>query len=119
MLDDTTTIQMIKQMIRSFGDARDWGQYHTPKNLTMGLAGESTELLELFLWVDSQASVAELEKRRQEVEFEAADVALYLLQLCSRYNIDLSKAIEQKMKINEEKYPLNKAKGRWEKYTKL
>lgn len=119
MLDETTTLESIKQKIRAFGDARDWGQYHTPKNLSMGLAGEAAELLEIFLWVDSQTSKAELDIKRKEVEHELADVALYVLQFCARYNIDLAKAIDEKMKLNEEKYPLSKAKGRWEKYTKL
>lgn len=119
MLDDTTTIQTLKQRIRDFGDAREWGQYHVPKNLSMGLAAEAAELMEIFLWVDSKASVEELENKRQEVEHEVADVALYLFQFCSRYNIDLADAIEQKMKINEQKYPVDKAKGRWTKYNKL
>ena len=119
MLDDTTTIQQLKQQIRAFGDARDWGQYHTPKNLSMGIAAEAAELLEFFLWVDSQSSITQLKEKRQAVEHEVADVALFLFNFCSRYNIDLSAAIEQKMTINEQKYPISKAKGRWEKYTKL
>lgn len=119
MLDETTTIESVKQRIRAFGDARDWGQYHTPKNLSMGLAGEAAEFLELFLWVDSQASKMVLDTKRKEAEHELADIALYLFQICSRYNIDLSKAIDEKMQINAEKYPIDKAKGRWEKYTKL
>ena len=78
MLDDTTTIQTLKQLIRNFSDERNWGQFHLPKNLSMALGAEAAELMELFLWVDSKASVEELEKRRTEVEHELADIALYL-----------------------------------------
>lgn len=119
MLDDTTTIESIKQKIRIFSDERDWGQFHSPKNLSMAIAAEAAELMELFLWIDSKNSSAELDIKRQEVSHEVADIALYLALFCSRYNIDLSAEIEKKMAINAQKYPITKSHGRWEKYTKL
>lgn len=119
MNDKTTTVETLKEIIRTFTDARDWGQFHTPKNLSMAVAAEAAELMEIFMWVESKASVEELEKNREDVEHEVADIAAYLLILCSRYNIDLAAAFEQKMKINGLKYPLEKAKGVSTKSTKL
>lgn len=119
MSDQTTTIQAIKDMFTQFVDERDWGQFHTPKNLSMAIAAEAAELMEIFTWIENRASIEELEKNRTDVEYEAADIALLLLALCSRYKIDLADAIERKMRINAMKYPVEKAKGRSTKYTHL
>ncbi len=119
MIDSTTTLEELKRKMLAFADEREWGQFHTPKNLTMALAVEAAELMELFMWVDSQESKNIMETDREKIEHEVADVAAYLLALCGRYNIDLSSAFERKMELNSRKYPIEKAKGRYTKYTQL
>jgi NTP pyrophosphatase (non-canonical NTP hydrolase) len=119
MNDKITTIEDLKKIKRSFVEERNWEQFHTPKNITMALAVEAAELMELFIWSDTQESIQELEKKREEVEHEVADVLAYLLSLCSRYDIDLTQAFEKKMKLNAEKYPIEKSKGRSTKYSNL
>ncbi len=119
MEDSKTTINDLKTLVKKFVEARDWQQWHSPKNVSMQIATEAAELMELFLWVDSQESFAEVEKHREAVEHEVADVAHALLSFCIRANIDLASAIQKKMIHNEKKYPIEKAKGNRLKYTQL
>lgn len=120
MTDQKTTLAELKAFMKAFVDERDWGQFHSPKNLSMALAAEAAELMEHFLWVDgNKASVETLEKKREEIEHEVADIFAYLLAFCARYNIDLSAAYERKMTLNAAKYPVEKAKGSSEKYTEF
>lgn len=119
MPDNTTTIEMLKKTVEKFTQDRDWQQFHSPKNLSMALASEAAEVMDLFLWCDNAASFEELEKQRQDVEDEIADVAVVLLAFCIRHNIDLSKAIAHKQVKHAEKYPVEKCKGKSTKYNKL
>ncbi len=119
MNDSTTTIETLKEKVKKFIEERDWQQFHNPKNLSMALVSEATEVLDLFLWCDNEESYKELEKRRQEVENEIADVATVLLAFCNHHNIDLSKAITAKQVEQAKKYPVEKCKGKWTKYTEL
>lgn len=119
MSDSVTTIEKLKNDVRAFVEDRDWSQFHSPKNLSMAIVSEATELLDLFLWCDNEASFAELEARRQHVEDEVADIAFAVLAFCVRHNIDLSKAIAHKQIEKAAKYPVEKCKGRWTKYTEL
>ena len=119
MNDQKTTIHELKKYMQDFKAARGWGIYNTPKNLSIAIAIEAAELMEHFMWVDKEESEAILEKKREEIEHEVADIFAYMLSLCAGYNIDLSAAFERKMKINAEKYPIEKAKGRHEKYNEL
>src|SRR5687768_43485 len=96
MSDAVTTIESLKNDVKKFIEDRDWQQFHSPKNLSMGIASEAAELLDLFLWCESAASYEELEKRRQDVEDEVGDIAYMLLAFCVRHNIDLSKAMAHK-----------------------
>lgn len=119
MTDSKNTIDDLKQIIKKYVEERDWQQFHTPKNLSMNIAAEAAELMELFLWVESSDSHNELEKNRAAVEDEVADVANGLINFCLRNNIDLSAAIEKKMAKNALKYPVEKSKGKTTKYTLL
>ncbi|MBA2306587.1 nucleotide pyrophosphohydrolase [Candidatus Dependentiae bacterium] len=119
MTDATTTLEDLKKKMLSFADEREWGQFHTPKNLTMALAVEAAELMELFMWLDAQESIHAMETNREAIEQEVADVAAYLVALCGRYKIDLATAFERKMELNSQKYPVEKSKGRSTKYTQL
>jgi dCTP diphosphatase len=118
-MDATTTVETLKNDVKKFIEDRDWQQFHSPKNLSMSLVSEATELMDLFLWCESAASYAELEKRRQDAEDEVADVAIVLLAFCVRHNIDLSKAIAHKRIKAALNYPIEKCKGKSVKYTEL
>ncbi len=115
MPDTTTTLAALKEAVRRFAAERDWEQFHSPKNLTMGLAVEAAELMEHFLWVEGEVSrqVIDDKARLAEVADELADVAVYLLNLSNTLNIDLSEAILVKIAKNAVKYPAEKYKGRY------
>ena len=119
MSDTTTTIEALKNEVAKFIEDRDWQQFHSPKNVSMALASEVAELMDFFLWCDNAGSYEELEKHRQEVEDEVADIAFALLCFCNQNNIDLSKALAHKQIEKARKYPIEKSKGRWTKYTAL
>lgn len=104
------------EKILKFRKVRDWEQYHLPKNLAISLVLEAAEVLELFQWTkDHNLS----EERREEMSDELADVYCWLLLLAHDFNIDLDQALEQKLKKNEGKYPVEKSKGKSTKYDKL
>lgn len=111
---------IIKQ-INSFRDARDWQQFHDPKNMAEATVIEASELLEHFLWKNKEevAEYIKIEKNKDEIADEIADTMNFLLLLSEELKIDLEKAIENKLKKNEKKYPVNKSKGKSTKYTKL
>jgi dCTP diphosphatase len=119
MADATTTVESLKNDVKKFVEDREWQQFHSPKNLSMALASEAAEVMDLFLWCDNAASYEELENRRQDVEDEIADVAVALLAFCVRHNIDLSKAIAHKRIEHARKYPIEKCKGKSTKYDRL
>ncbi|AVQ31728.1 nucleotide pyrophosphohydrolase [Fusobacterium varium] len=106
----------IKENVKKFRDDREWSQFHNPKDLAISLSIEAAELLECFQWKSS----AEAEKNNyQDIRYEMADVAIYLLLMCDKMGINLLDAIEEKMKLNEKKYPVEKAKGCSKKYNEL
>ena len=119
MADTTTTVESLKNDVKKFVEDREWQQFHSPKNLSMAIVSESSELMDLFLWCESAASYEELEKRRQDVEDEVADIAVLVLAFCVRHNIDLSSAIAHKRIEAARKYPIEKCKGKATKYTEL
>jgi len=111
----------LKQRVLAFAQERDWEQFHSPKNLSMALAAEAAELMENFLWMSPEDSLQAANEpgRRTAVEQELADVVIYALQFANRTGIDLATAITEKMAENARKYPVEKARGRSEKYTEL
>ncbi len=111
--------QTIEQMIQKFSQDRDWEQFHSPKNLSMALSVEASELLEIFQWLTEEQSYNLNDSKKQHAKEEVADIAIYLLRICMKLNINLEEAIIEKMKKNEEKYPVEKAKGSAKKYTEL
>lgn len=116
----TKDIQAITQALLAFRDQRDWGQFHTPKDLAISLSLEASELLECFQWKDNKAVEAMLKgETPEEIKDELADVASYLLLLCAELDVDLMEAVEKKMHKNALKYPVEKAKGHARKYDKL
>lgn len=117
--DKTITIQHLKEVVEQFVNERDWQQYHSAKNLSISIACESAELLELFQWVELQDSHEIVTKRKIEVEHELADIVTAVICFCNRYNIDLSTIIMQKLEHNKQKYPIEKSKGKFTKYTQF
>lgn len=112
----TLTSLRIRQ--RRFAEARDWPQFHTPKNLAMALSVESAELLECFQWLTPEQSAQLAGRERHAVEEEIADVLLYLLRLSDVLGIDLLQAAQRKIAVNARKYPVAVARGSARKYSR-
>lgn len=114
-------IELLKSKLRAFAQERDWDQFHSPKNLAMALAGEAGELLEHFQWLTEEQSrtLAADAGKRAKVSEEVADIAIYVVRLCDKLDIDLESAVERKMAANAAKYPVALAKGNATKYTEL
>lgn len=102
----------VRQRLRLFAQARDWEQFHSPKNLAMALVAEVGELVELFQWLTEAQSQALADSQREAVEQELADVLLYLVRLADRLDVDLLAAAERKIELNERKYPAALVRGR-------
>ena len=116
-MDKETTVADLREIVRQFVSERDWQQFHAPKNLSMALSIEASELMEHFQWLtveDSRAIHRDAEVI-SEVADEMSDVMCYLLALANELNIDLSDAIRNKMKKNIEKYPATEYQGRYKK----
>ena len=110
--------ELIKNL-RNFAQKRDWDQFHSPKNLAMALSVEVAELVEHFQWL-TQAESDNLDPAKlAEIKEEIADVLIYLTRLADQLGIDPVQAAEEKMRLNEKKYPVEKAKGNAAKYTDL
>jgi len=109
----------IKQRLREFAEARDWEQFHSPKNLSMALSAEVAEIVEHFQWLTEEQSKNLPKDKLDEVETELADTLIYLIRLADKLDIDLLKAAKNKIDINEQKYPVEKSKGNAKKYTEL
>lgn len=116
MNDDTTTVTQLRERIRAFVAARQWHEYHAPKNLTMALAIEVSELMEHFQWLTTEESrtICEDAVKREMVCDELADVIGYALAIANELGIDVSTAMREKMVKNEAKYPAEQYRGRYE-----
>ena len=109
----------LRAAIRTFAQARDWEQFHTPKNLVMALSVETAELMEHFQWLTPTQSTSLDAKTKAEVAQEIGDVLIYLTRLADVMGIDPLQAAFDKIEINALKYPVDKAKGNNTKYDKL
>ncbi len=114
-----TTIEALTSQIRAFRDARDWRQFHNPKELAVAITAEAGELLQHFVWQSAEQSDRRVTERRAEIESEIADVAILLFELADNCQIDLAAAMRAKLARNEERYPVAKAKGSNKKYNEL
>lgn len=113
----TNSLVDLTTQIRDFADARDWQQFHSPKNLAAAMTVEAGEVLEHFQWLTETESESLGPEKRSEVELELADVLIYLVRLADRLGVDLIAAAARKIAINGEKYPVDQAKGSNKKYT--
>ena len=109
-------LEQIKATLQKFADDRDWDQFHSPKNLSMALSVEASELVECFQWLTEAQSQNLSPEQRQAVIDEMADVQIYLLRLATKLDVNLLEAAEQKIVKNAEKYPADKVKGSSKKY---
>lgn len=107
----------IQQRLLAFARERDWEQFHAPKNLAMALTVEAGELMEHFQWMSEAQSESLDDDKRREVAYELADVMIYGLRLAERLGVNLEQAIEEKIQINEKKYPADQVRGSARKYT--
>jgi NTP pyrophosphatase (non-canonical NTP hydrolase) len=112
-------LEEMTQRIVEFRDARDWRQFHSPKNLAASIVIESAELLELMQWSSDATLAEDVEARRGDIERELSDIMIYCLLMGHDLGIDVEAAITAKMLENERKYPLSKAGGSSRKYDKL
>src|ERR1700733_3874137 len=112
-------IEGLRDKLRQFAAERDWDQFHSPKNLAMALSVETAELLEHFQWLSDAESAALAPEKRVKIREELADVLLYLIRLADKLDIDLPTAAADKLSINAQKNPIQKARSSSKKYTEF
>jgi dCTP diphosphatase len=115
----TDSLQDLARQLDQFAAARDWQQFHSPKNLASALIVEAAELLEHFQWATEQQSRELSAEQRAAVGAEMADVLLYLVQLGNALGIDPVAAAQAKLKLNETRYPVDRARGSSRKHDEL
>ncbi len=112
-------INDITKKIIQFRDDRDWMQFHDPKNMAVSIILEASELLEHFQWKTREEVEKYVAQNKPEIKDEIADIALYLFELADNLGIGLAGAMEEKLKKNGLKYPVEKSRGKHTKYNKL
>ena len=110
-------LSKIAQQIREFRDARNWAQFHNPKDMAIAISIESSELLEHFLWKTPKEVEARTVSHREQIADEVADISIYLVELADILGIDLLAAMEAKIAKNSAKYPADQVRGSAKKYT--
>ncbi len=106
----------VRQRVRQFVVERDWDQFHSPKNLSMALIVEAAEMVEHFQWLTEEQSCDLSPDKLAEVELELADIQIYLLSLAEKLKLDIVAAVDKKLVLNAQKYPVSKARGNSKKY---
>jgi len=117
MVPMNTYLNDLKNRLQEFADERDWDQFHAPKNLVMALSVEASELLEHFQWLSEEQSRKLSPEQQQLVAYEMADIFIYLMRLAGKLDVDILKAVEEKIVMNAAKYPADKVRGSSRKYT--
>lgn len=112
-------MEELKSKLREFAKARDWDQFHSPKNLAMALSVEVAEIVEHFQWLTEEQSKNLLKDKLEKVEAELADTLIYLIRLADKLDIDLLAAAHGKIEVNQRKYPVDKTRGNAKKHTEL
>ena len=120
MNKEKLNLEKISERLKKFSKDRNWEQYHSPKNLAMALSVEVAELVEIFQW-SNDGGTKEIKdpETRKQIEEEIADIFNYLVKFVDLMDIDLEKISLEKIQKNDEKYPVEKSKGKSEKYNKL
>ena len=120
-MDSTTTVEELKGQVRAFCEAREWDQFHGPKDLAIGVATEAGELLEHFRFMSDEQATERISDpdRRPAVADELADVLFFVLRFAQRFNFDLHSVLLDKIAKNNQRYPVEKARGRNLKHSDL
>lgn len=113
-----TLVSLTKRIV-DFRNAREWKQFHNPKDLSLSLVLEATEVMEHFQWKSKEEMEKYVVTNKEDISNELADVLYWVLLMSSDLNIDVAGSLNKKMKINEAKYPVSKARGKHTKYNKL
>lgn len=113
------SIEEITARICAFRDARDWLQFHNPKDLAVAIAAEAGELMQPFVWKTPEQSEAILRDKHDAIRSEVADVAILLFEFAHNAGINLGQAMQDKLANNEQRYPVAKARGSNAKYNEL
>ena len=113
----TDSLQEIRSRIQALVEERDWQQFQSPKNLAMAMIVEAAELVEHFQWMTEQESREVSAEKKEQIGQELADTFVYMLRIADVLEIDLIDATNRKLDINAKKYPVEKARGRNDKYT--
>ncbi|MCL4497397.1 MAG: nucleotide pyrophosphohydrolase [Deltaproteobacteria bacterium] len=119
--DSQSTVAELKDAVREFCEKRDWDRYHNAKDLAIGIITEASELLEFFRFKDD-AEIRLLmndDEKLKEISHELADIFYFILRFSQKYGIDITESFEAKMKVNEVKYPVDKAWGSNKKYNEF
>jgi NTP pyrophosphatase (non-canonical NTP hydrolase) len=109
-------LSALQRRLREFASVRDWQQFHSPKNLAMALSVEAAELVEQFQWLTEEQSRALDAERLERVRLEIADVFIYLLRIADVLEVDVLRAADDKIALNERKYPVDRVRGDSRKY---
>lgn len=117
-LSKINTADLTKRII-AFRDARDWKQFHNPKDMSLSLVLEATEVMEHFQWKNKEEMEKYVKDNKSAIGEELADVLYWILLMSHDLDIDVLDALKQKIKANEDKYPVEKARGKHTKYNKL
>jgi NTP pyrophosphatase (non-canonical NTP hydrolase) len=110
--DIRDSLEQLRVHLADFAERRDWQQFHSPKNLSMALIAEAAELVEHFQWLTEEESRDLAPEKRAAVSQELADILIYLIRAADQLGVDLIAAANDKIRINEERYPVEKARGK-------
>jgi NTP pyrophosphatase (non-canonical NTP hydrolase) len=115
------SITSLQARIQAFSEERDWDQFHTPKNLIMAATSEMGELAEVLQWKNDEEAAEFLSTQygRERISEEIADIAIYLIRLCQKLDLNFIEILSEKIAQNDAKYPIDKSKGSAKKYTEL
>ena len=121
MSDKEVTISSLKRRVYEFIAERDWTKYHTPRNLAESISIESAELIEIFQWLNEEEAreLIKNKKKFHRIREELADILIYCISMANSTGIDISEAVLEKILTNNSKYPVDKVKGNYKKYTEL
>lgn len=117
---DTVDVTALRKTLCQFDGERDWQQFHSLKNLAISVSCEASELLELFQWLsDEEATdISNDSKRKQSISHEIADIIMYILRIADKLDLNVSQAINEKITINQKRYPPHLVKGCAKKHTR-
>jgi NTP pyrophosphatase (non-canonical NTP hydrolase) len=115
----TDSLENLRAQLAEFAAQREWQQFHSPKNLSMALIGEAAEIIEHFQWLTEAESAQLPPEKLQAVGYELADVLLYLIRLADVLQLDLLEVAQEKLKINEQRYPVHLSRNCAKRATEL